>query len=368
MLDLRLRKNLDWPLFALTYTLALLGILVIFSATHSDATSFYRKQIISLVIGTAGLIAMTVFDYHHVVRFTRHLYLLNLGLLLLVELPLLGHAAKGGARWVKLAGFQFQPSELAKLLVILTLAVFLSRAQESIRQPRVLLLSFLYVAIPAALIFHQPDLGTSLVIVAIWFGMVFIAGARKRHLLFFLLAGVLLFVGYWHSGKMKQYQKNRLISYMYPEADPKETGYHILQARIAIGSGQMWGKGLFNSTQVRGGYIPEKQTDFIFTDIGEELGFVGSVAVLLLYAGFLGRGVLITAAASEDTLGKLIATGILTMFAFHIVVNICMNIGLMPVVGVPLVLISYGGTSLVVALLSIGVLQSISRHRHQLLF
>lgn len=368
MLDTRHRKNLDWPLLGLTYLLAILGVFVIYSATRGDVTAFHKKQMICIGIGTVGLIVMAALDYHHLARFSRHLYLLNLGLLLLVELPIFGHAAKGGGRWIKIAGFQFQPSELAKLLVIITLGVFLTQAQERIKEPKIVFLSFLLVAVPAALILHQPDLGTALVIFAIWYGMILMAGARWQHLVIIPLIGILAFTGYWHSGKMRTYQKNRLISFIHPEADPKETGYHVLQARIAIGSGGMWGKGLLKSTQVHGGYIPEKQTDFIFTDVGEELGFVGSVAVILLYALLLLRGVLIISASHEDPLGKLIASGIVTMFAFHIIINIGMNLGILPVVGVPLVLVSYGGTSIVVTLLSIGLLQSISRHRHQLLF
>ncbi|HZO92078.1 MAG TPA: rod shape-determining protein RodA [Chthonomonadaceae bacterium] len=368
MLSARLRKNLDVPLLALTYLIAALGVIVIFSATRGDPTPFYKKQILWMAVGTVGLAAAAFIDYHHYARFSRHLYALNLLLLALVSSGKLSHAAKGAARWINIGGFQLQPSEFAKLFLIITLAVFLAKRHESIKQGKTLLLSFLYIAVPVALIFKQPDLGTALVILAIWFGMIYMAGARILHLIAILLAGVLLFTGLWYSGKLKDYQKNRLISFVNPEADPKETGYHVLQARIAIGSGGMWGKGLGHSTQVRGGYVPEKQTDFIFTDVGEELGFVGSVTVTLLYAALLLRGVFIIAAADEDILGKLMATGVVTMFAFHVIVNIGMNIGIMPVAGVPLLFFSYGGSNMIVALASIGLLQSIAMHRHQLLF
>lgn len=369
MLDTRLRRDLDLPLLALTYLLAALGVLVIYSATRGEPTPFHLKQIVWIVLGTGGLTAAAVVDYHLCARFARHLYLLNLALLALVILPRVGHATNGAARWIKIGGFPFQPSEFAKLFVILTLAVFLSRRKEAIREGKTLLLSFLYVVVPALLIFKQPDLGTALVVLAIWFGMVYIAGARLRHLAAFLLAGVLLFAGVWHSGKfIKDYQKNRLIAFLNPDADPRETGYHVVQARIAIGSGGMWGKGLLRSTQVRGGYIPERQTDFIFTDVGEEFGFVGAVTLTLLFAFLLLRGTLIIAAAAEDLLGKLIATGIVTMLAFHVIVNIGMNIGIMPVAGVPLPLISAGGSNMILTLTCIGLLQSIALHRHQLRF
>jgi rod shape determining protein RodA len=366
MLDTRIRKNLEWPLLVVTYLLAVIGVLIVFSVTHGDPTAYYKKQLVWLVLGSAGLATTALLDYHRFVRFARHLYMLNVALLLLVLK--FAPPVKGAGRWIKIAGFPFQPSEFAKLFVIITLAIFLAQRQETIQEGKTLLLSFLYVAVPVALIFKQPDLGTSLVLIAIWFGMVYMAGAKLKHLVAFVAVGALLAVAMWHTGKLSDYQKNRIMVYINPEADTKKTGYHVMQARIAIGSGGMWGKGLFKSTQVRGGYIPEKQTDFIFTDIGEELGFVGACGVTLLYGLFLLRGTLIIAASDEDFLGKLMATGIVTMFAFHILVNIGMNIGILPVTGVPLLLISAGGSSMITTLICVGLLQSISIHRHQLLF
>jgi rod shape determining protein RodA len=257
---------------------------------------------------------------------------------------------------------------MAKLAIILTLAIFLTRHQERIHEPKTLFKSLLLILLPVVLIYKQPDLGTTLVIIASWFGMVYIAGAKIKHLIALVMAGLLLFCTLWFSGKLNDFQKRRILDFVFPQRDVKGSGYHVAQARIAIGSGQMWGKGLFQSTQVRGGYIPEKQTDFIFTTIGEELGFVGSVAVVLLFAGLFLRGVMIMAAADEDPLGKLIAAGIVTMLAFHTIENIGMNVGVMPVAGVPLPFISSGGTNLFLNLTCIGLLQSISLNRHQLLF
>jgi len=369
MLDARLRKNLDLPLLALTYLLAAFGVVILYSVSRGDATPFHIKQMAWIALGTVGLIAAALVDYHRYARFVGLLYLLNLVLLALVILPRIGQEANGAARWIRIGGFPFQPSEFAKLAVILTLAVFLSRRHETIRQGKTLLLSFLYVALPVALIFKQPDLGTALVILAIWFGMTYMAGARMRHLALFVLAGILIGTGMWHSGRfIKDYQKNRLLAFIHPDADPKETGYHVVQARIAIGSGGVWGKGLLHSTQVRGGYIPERQTDFIFTDIGEELGFVGAVTLCLLYVALLLRAGRILLLAEEDLLGRLIGAGIIAMLAFHILVNIGMNIGLMPVAGVPLPLVSAGGSNMIVTLICIGLLQSIAFHRHSFLF
>ncbi len=369
MLEARLRKNLDLLLLALTYLLAAFGVVILYSVSRGGPTPFHVRQMAWIALGTAGLIGAALSDYHAYARFVGFLYALNLLLLTLVILPHIGQEANGAARWIRVGGFPFQPSEFAKLAVILTLAVFLARRRQTIRQSKTLLCSFLYVALPVVLIFKQPDLGTAMVIVAIWFGMTYMAGARLRHLAAFALAGLLLGIGMWHSGRiLKDYQKNRLIAFIHPDADPKETGYHVIQARIAIGSGGVWGKGLLRSTQVRGGYIPERQTDFVFTDIGEELGFVGAGTLCLLYMALLLRAGRILMLAEEDLLGQLIGAGILTMLAFHVLVNIGMNVGLMPVAGVPLPLISAGGSNMVVTLASIGLLQSIALHRHPLLF
>ena len=366
ILDSRLRRNLDWPLFALTYIIAIFGVVILFSLTRFDPSVNYRKQILWLAIGTAGMIGATAVDYHVYARFAKQFYIANIVLLLIV-MRFAPHV-KGAARWIRVAGFQFQPSEFAKLAVILTLTVFLAKRRETIGEWRTLLASFGYIAVPAALIFKQPDLGTALVVLAIWGGMVFVAGAKLKHMAVFAVIGLTLFVGLWHFGVLKEFQKERIRVVLGQNADAKGTGYHVYQARIAIGSGGMWGKGLLRSTQVRGGYIPEKDTDFIFTSVGEQLGFVGSVALTGLYAILLLRGTQIIAAADEDYFGKLIATGVTTMLAFHVIVNIGMNIGVMPVAGVPLPLVSAGGSNMILTLVCIGLLQSVLRHRHQLLF
>ena len=366
ILDSRLRRNLDWPLFALTYVIAVFGVVILFSLTRFDPSVNYRKQIIWLIIGSAGMIGATILDYHVYARFAKQMYIVNIGLLLIV-MKFAPHV-KGAARWIRIAGFQFQPSEFAKLVVILTLTVFLIKRRETIGEWRTLLASFGYIAVPVALIFKQPDLGTALVVMAIWGGMVFVAGANLKHLASFVGLGLMLFAALWHFGAIKEFQKERIRVVLGQSADAKGTGYHVYQARIAIGSGGMWGKGLTQGAQVRGGYIPEKDTDFIFTSVGEQLGFVGSVGLIVLYAMLLLRGTQIIAAADEDYFGKLIATGVTTMLAFHVIVNIGMNIGIMPVAGVPLPLVSAGGSNMILTFVCIGLLQSVLRHRHQLLF
>ena len=371
MRDNRLHKNIDIPLLVLTYGLALFGVLIIYSVTHGDATPYHKRQLLWIVLGTVGLAAASLVDYHLYERFGRYIYGFNL--ISLAVVLKFAHGINGAARWINIAGFKFQPSEFAKLCVILTLAIFLTKHHDTLHTPKTFLLSLLHIALPMVLIFRQPDLGTALVLLAIWFGMVFMAGAKVKHLLLLVLTGVLLFAMLWHSGKIiKGYQRQRLVTWykslFEPDDDKNKEGYHVWQAHVAIGSGQMWGKGLMQGSLVHGGYVPEKQTDFIFTDIGEELGFAGTLLLAILYGGLLWRGVQVIRVADEDILGKLIASGVVSMLAFHVVENIGMNIGIMPVAGVPLPFISAGGSNILTLMACIGLLQSITRNRHQLLF
>ncbi|HLJ55269.1 MAG TPA: rod shape-determining protein RodA [Chthonomonadaceae bacterium] len=367
--DLRMRKRLDLPLLLLTYLIAALGVLIVFSASYGQQGGFANKQVVWIVAGTAGLVGAALFDFHNYARFLKPLYLLNLLSLIAVRSGHFHSSVNGAARWIAIGPFQYQPSEIAKVVVILTLAVFLAKNAATIKTPLTLTTSLLLVAAPAALITTQPDLGTGLVVIAIWFAMVFVAGAEPRHLFALFGAAAVLFAGLWVTGVWpKPFQRQRLLIFLGLREDAKKTGYHIAQARIAIGSGGLFGKGYLKSTQVQGGWVPERQTDFIFSDIGEEFGFAGCLAVICLYGILIWRGVRIVVSADEDATGKLIATGVVAMLAFHVIENIGMNVGVMPVAGVPLVLISYGGSSMIVTLFSIGLLESIALHRHQLTF
>lgn len=365
MLDARLRKNLDIPLIVFTLLVVMLGIATIYSATHASAGRHYQKQIVWFLLGLGVMAATASVDYTRLPRLARSLYLLNLALLAFVLK--FSPEIKGAQRWIQFGNFQFQPSEFAKIILIICMAAYLTRRQERIHTLSTLIGSFLYIAVPMLLIFKQPDLGTALVLVAIWFGMTYIAGARAGHLALFALAGALLFAGMWRYDILKDYQKNRILAFVNPEVDPRDAGYHVIQSRIAIGSGQVWGKGLMRGTQVQGRFIPENHTDFIFTVVGEEGGFVLSCLLVLLYGGILLRGTLLLAQA-EDLLGRLLAAGVVSMYAFHIVVNIGMTIGIMPVTGVPLPLFSYGGSNLLLNMAAIGLLLGIGMRRHRLVF
>ena len=225
MRDNRLHKNIDIPLLILTYGLAFFGVLIIYSVTYGDATPYHKRQLLWIILGTAGLVAASLVDYHLTSRSRCYIYGFNL--ISLAVVLKFAHGINGAARWINIAGFKFQPSEFAKLCVILTLAIFLSKHHDTIREPKTFLMSLLHIALPMALIFKQPDLGTALVLLAIWFGMVFMAGAKVKHLLVLVLTGVLLFTALWHTGKIiKGYQRQRLITWynslFEPDADKGE--------------------------------------------------------------------------------------------------------------------------------------------------
>ncbi len=366
MFNDRLRKNLDRQLLIYTIIIALIGVVVLFSSTRSDPAAAWKKQIIWLIMGSGALVGAAYMDYHIFARWSRHLFGLNAFMLLVV---LKAHSINGAARWINIAGFKFQPSEFAKVLVILTLAAFLTERHEKIKEFGTFIGSLGYITLPMLLILRQPDLGTTLVVLAIWAGMVFIAGAKFQHMAILVVGGTLLFGILWSSGKViRPYQKARVYSWMHPEYDKNGKGYHVNQAKTAIGSGQFLGKGFLQGTLVHGGYIPERQTDFIFTTIGEEFGFVGCVATVLVYGLLLFRGVMVVASAREDILGQLIAAGVVAMVAFHVILNIGMNIGILPAAGVPLPLISAGGSNVILILFCVGLLESVAIHRHQLMF
>ncbi len=363
----RLRKNIDIPMLLLTALVAAFGVIVLFSATRTDPSAAWKKQIIWLLIGSVGLCTAAYVDYHVYTRWIKQIYVVNL--FMLVVVLKFAHSINGAGRWINLAGFRFQPSEFAKLFVIITLSIYLTKNHERINEPGIFLQSLAYIGVPMVLIFRQPDLGTALVILAIWGGMVFIAGAKIRHLIALVVVGSTVFGGLWYSGLViRPYMKKRIITYLHPESDKSGSGWHVSQAKTAIGSGQFLGKGLFQGQMVHGGFIPERQTDFIYTTVGEELGFIGCVGLVVLYGVILFRAALIVASSKEDVMGKLIAAGVLSMFAFHVILNVGMNIGLLPVAGVPLPFLSAGGSNVIMMMFCIGLLESVAIHRHELMF
>lgn len=361
-------RHIDYLLAATVIAIATIGVFAIRSATHGEPNaSIYIKQAEGVVAGVILMVGIGLMDYEAAIaRAAGILYWVNLALLILV-LKFHGASSHGAQRWFPLGPVQFQPSELAKIAVMLPLAVYLSNRRDRIGELRTILVSLLIIALPFLFIIKQPDLGTGLVIATMWLGMVFVAGARPRHLAAILLSGILLFGLAWHVNAIKTYQKQRLASFISPGADPGNTGYHLHESQIAIGAGQVTGQGYEHGIQARGHFIPEQQTDFIFTIIGEEGGFALSVAVLMLYLFCLQRGVWIIISC-EDYLGRLLAAGVVSMLAFHIIVNIGMTIGVMPVAGVPLPFLSYGLSALLIDMIAMGILLSVAARRRRALF
>ncbi len=369
MIERRMLKNLDLLLLLTVVLIMAISLVVIASATHANinegADPYYYVKRQGLVI-CAGLIALVVIlalDYHTVAQYANYIYVANLGLLLAVLA--LAKDVKGAGRWIDLGFFRLQPSEFAKILLIITLANYLANTAGEMDKITDLFPLLLHVAIPMLLIMLQPDLGTALVLLAILMGMMFVAGIKIQHLFSLVLAGVAAFPFFWHF--LKDYQKNRLLVFLDPSIDPTGSGYHVIQSIIAIGSGRLTGQGLFAGPQNQLNFLPEQHTDFIFSVVGEEMGFVGASLLLLLYFIAIYRGIHI-ALHARDLLGTLLAVGVVSMLTFQVLVNVGMTIGIMPVTGLPLPLFSYGGSSLLSTLLGIGLLLNVGMRRQKILF
>jgi len=361
-------KHLDFPLLITVIVIAIGGVLAIHSALHGQpsANGNVHKQIFGIIVGIVAMVALSATDYTQLLRrHSRWLYWLNIFLLTIVLLH--GHSSRGAQRWISLGPMQVQPSEFCKIILIIALALFITQRREEIREWRTVWSSILFIAVPLLLIFKQPDLGTALVVGTLWFGMMYVGGAKWQHLLILFLAAALMFAGMWHFHVLKDYQKKRLIVFLYPNADPRDTGYHLRQSQIAIGSGEVTGQGYQRGMQANGHFIPEQHTDFIFTIVGEEGGFVGSIILLALYLLVLERSLALLI-HTEDYLGRLLIAGVVSMLAFHIIVNIGMTIGVMPVTGVPLPFFSYGLSALLVDMMAIGLVLSVAARKHRILF
>lgn len=365
--DRRLLKNLDLSIIAVTVLLIGYGCLAVFSA--SEAKSGYMlvgKQLIAALIGLVVAVIAASIDQQFFVRNSKRLYFWMM--LALIAVLVFGDAAKGAQRWIEYGPIRIQPSEFAKVIIIMCLAAFFTNRREDIRTLRTFIHSFLYLLPPMLLIFVQPDLGTSLAIIAIWITMSFFLGTELKNIILFVSIGlVLVSVAWFTPGILKPYQKQRIVTLLDPNSDPLKSGYHVTQSRIAIGSGQISGKGYMKGTQRKLAFIPEQHTDFVFTVVAEEFGFVGGAFLIVLYAWLIIKALLIGAAA-EDFTGRAIAAGTAGMFLFHVFVNLGMTLGIMPVTGVPLPLFSYGGSNLMTNLIAIGLLEGVAMRRHRINF
>ncbi len=362
----RLIRQIDWLLIISIIGLLILGALVIRSATFQDQKSengladVFQKQLVWIIVGIIALTLIWILDYHLLKGYYLHFYIFNLILLFVVLF--LGNREPGAQRWIQIGSFHLQPSEFAKLIIIITLASFLSFRRGEIDKAKDIAMSFGHIALPSLFIFLQPDLGTSLVLLAILIGQLFISGIRLKQLGLILAIGVFIVFIILQFNLLQDYQMNRLLTFINPELDPQGAGYNLTQSKIAIGSGQIFGKGLFSGTQTNLRFLPARHTDFIFSVVGEELGFIGTTLVLVLYLIIITRGIA-AAINSKDIYGALIAIGIVSMWVFQITVNVGMTIGIMPITGIPLPFLSYGGSSLLINMLSVGLLLNIYSRR-----
>ena len=357
-------QHVDFILVGATLAVAALGVVMVYSATQgteeAPTTYFLQRQGIFVILGIALMAGMAAFDYRRLRDWAIPIAGAALVLLFGVLTPL-GAENKGIQAWYELAGFQLQPAELAKLALIIGLAAFLTLEQQEIDGRR--LATILGIsAIPMALIMLQPDLGTVLVFGVVTLAVVFIAGARPRHFAVLLLLGIVVTVGILNSNVLADYQQDRLTNFAAPDSDADGSGYNQAQSQTAISAGQMAGQGLFDGTQTGLGFVPEQHTDFIFTVVGEELGFLGGATLLALFTVILWR-IWRTAQLARDEFGMLVCVGVLAMFLFQIFENVGMTMGIMPVTGIPLPLMSYGGSSILTAFAAIGLVLNVHIHR-----
>jgi len=363
MIDRRLFTNFDWTLLVIVLLISAIGIVNIYSASASyslSGVSYYLKQIYWIVAGLSLVVLVCSVDYHLLEDVAYWSY--GILVVVLVAVLLMGKTSMGATRWLNLGFFHVQPSEPMKLVMIITLGRFLagypSMGGFTLRD---LAYPFLFVGVPAILIMKQPDLGTAIVIILIACSMIAYVGVRISTLATCLVATVPAVYLAWHY-YLRDYQKNRVLNFINPERDPLGTGYHIIQSKIAVGSGGFWGKGFTQGTQTQLRFLPEQHTDFAFSVFGEEWGFVGCLVLLLLYLFLILWGLHI-AGRCNDRFGSLVAVGVTAMLFWHTIINIGMVIGVFPVVGVPLPLFSYGGTSMVTSMIGVGILFNISMRR-----
>ncbi len=361
-----LYRNFDRTLVIVMLLILLIGVSSIYSATHREGyregyrtiSNLVYRQIFWMGIGLAVLLIVIHINYQRFVDWAYILFALNI--ILLVMVLIYGRTRFGAQRWFMIGGLGFQPSEFVKITFILALSSYLGHRAKFSYRPADLVIPFVITAIPLILIYMQPDLGTALMLVPILFSMLYVRGTKIKHLFTIMILGLASTPFLWHL--LKDYQRERLAVFINPNADPLGAGYTMIQSRIAIGSGFILGKGWLSGTQSKLNFLPERHTDFIFSVVGEEGGFIGCLFLIALYFILIYRGLKI-AHKTGDTYGRLMATGIITMLAFQVIVNMGMASGFMPVVGLPLPLMSYGGSSLVTTMIALALLLNIGMRK-----
>ncbi len=356
-------RDFDWLLLGLVLLLSVLSVLEIYSTTvHTRFAGFASKQVVYIALGVVGMFVVSRIDYHRLLNWAPWGYGLGILALLAVLSPL-GHKALGGRRWIELGPVLVQPSEFIKFILILMVARYFANLGGRSLTWGDIFKAFALVGIPMLLVMKQPDLGTTLTYAPILVVGLFLGGIGFRQAAILIVCGISLIAGIWTSGKfLKPYQKARLTSFVHPQDDPRGSGYQVLQSKIAVGSGGIWGEGTEKGTQTQGYFLPVPYTDFIFAAFGEEHGFVGAIFVLLLYFFILMR-LIQNAQTAADLPGSLLIMGIVAVLTFQIMVNVGMVIGFMPVTGIPLPLMSYGGSSVLFTFLALGAAMNVRMRR-----
>jgi len=367
--------QVDWVLVLSVVALSFIGAMLIWSATRARTSltdgnqyAFLVRHALNFAIGLVLAIGAAITDHRRVRILAPVLYAASIVGLVLVLVPGVGSTINGSRSWIQLPFMSVQPSEFAKLAVIVGMALLIAEKSEADRNENARTIDVAQAigvaAVPVVLVMLQPDLGTVMVLGSIVFGIIAVSGVPKRWMLGLLTAGVVVAAVAIQLQVLKEYQLARFIAFAHPSSDPQGIGYNVNQARIAIGNGGVFGQGLFHGSQTQNGFVPEQHTDFVFTVAGEELGLIGAGAVIVLFAIILFRGLRI-AVNARDAFGRLVATGIVCWFAFQAFENIGMTLGIMPVTGLPLPFVSYGGSSMFACLLAVGLLQNIHLRSHR---
>jgi len=351
-------KHIDWLLLLFILPIIAAGMATMNS--FSGVTDFFQKQLLWVAISFLVLFLFSRIDFGFLKRSNILFSLYIFFLFLLTFLFIAGSTIKGATSWFDFGGFSFQPADAMKLIVILMLAKYYSRRHVEIKNPKHIIIPALYALLPFLLIFLQPDFGSAIIVFMIWFGVTLVSGISKKHLFAIILLGVTLFSVAWFF-VLAPYQQDRITSFLNPYADIQGTGYNAYQSTIAVGSGQVFGKGLGYGTQSRLQFLPEYETDFIFAAFAEEWGFMGSFLILLLFGLVLWR-ILRIAQVGSGNFEILFGMGVAIMFASHIIVNVGMNIGLMPITGITLPFMSYGGSHLLTEFAALGMLMGMHRY------
>lgn len=355
-------KRQDWLLTSLVVLLVCVGLLAIYSTSFSSEdqnTDVFYKQLIFAVIGLFLMFGISIIDYRFFRVYANLLYII--GGLLLVSVLIFGTEIRGTTGWIFFGDYGFQPVEFVKILLIILLAKYFAQTGQDFHRPKHYIVSGGLTVAYMFLVFLQPDFGSALVYFTVWLGLLFLLNVKRSYIIIILIAVAIVFSLGWNF-MIEDYQKERITTFLYPNRDPLKTGYNITQSIVAVGSGQLWGRGLGLGSQSQLKFLPEHQTDFIYAVIAEELGLVGASLVLILF-GVLFFRLLKLARQSNDDFSIFLISGIIIMLFFQVIINIGMNMGLAPVVGIPLPFVSAGGSSLLASLISIGLIQGIITHK-----